>query len=172
MAHLLRDHVATKAHGAPVFAMPHKCSVSRRFHTDLADAHKAWLNAARGADQRLCRDQSDFLLQRNHDGETADFHSLRHSCGAWLAMNGAHAKTVQTIMRHSSITLTMDTYGHLFPGQDADAVAKMPSLFGDDVQALKATGTQDERGQKRGHLDGKTWRTLATADGTGSAHQR
>jgi hypothetical protein len=33
-----------------------------------------------------------------------------------------HPKVVQTIMRHSQITLTMDTYGHLFPGQAAEAV--------------------------------------------------
>ncbi len=32
---------------------------------------------------------------------------------------------VQQVMRHQSITLTMDTYGHLFPGQEADAVDRM-----------------------------------------------
>ena len=58
-----------------------------------------------------------------------DFHALRHTCGAWLAMAGVHPKIVQTVMRHSSITLTMDTYGHLFPGQEADAVAKLHALM-------------------------------------------
>ncbi len=49
-------------------------------------------------------------------------------------------------MRHSTITLTMDTYGHLFPGQETDAVAGMrdvlfalPKL----AEALRATGTDD-----------------------------
>ncbi|MBI3862791.1 MAG: site-specific integrase, partial [Planctomycetia bacterium] len=37
---------------------------------------------------------------------------MRHTCGAWLAMAGAHPKAVQAIMRHSTIVLTMDTYGH------------------------------------------------------------
>lgn len=47
-------------------------------------------------------------------------------------------------MRHSSITLTMDAYGHLFPGQDADAVAKMPSLLpSSEPQTLRATGTEN-----------------------------
>ena len=32
-------------------------------------------------------------------------------------------------MRHSVITLTMDTYGHLFPGQEADTVARLPNLL-------------------------------------------
>ena len=65
----------------------------------------------------------------NHEGEVLDFHALRHTCGAWMAMAGAHSKTVQTVMRHSTITLTMDTYGHLFPGQEADAVGRLPEMF-------------------------------------------
>ena len=44
--------------------------------------------------------------------------ALRHTCGAWAALGGAHPKAVQTLMRHSAITLTMDTYGHLFPRDD------------------------------------------------------
>jgi hypothetical protein len=70
------------------------------------------------------------------------------TCGAWLAMTGAHPKVAQTVMRHQSITLTMDTYGHLFPGQEADAVARLRSMLtdaGDTLpsEALRATGTDD-----------------------------
>jgi len=43
---------------------------------------------------------------------------------------GAHPKAVQSIMRHSTITLTMDTYGHLFPGQDAETVLLFPAMVG------------------------------------------
>ena len=72
-------------------------------------------------------------------------------------MAGNHPKTVQTIMRHSAITLTMDTYGHLFPGQEADAVAKMPGMFGSDPEALAATGTDSvlpaNRQQQSGEMD-------------------
>lgn len=68
----------------------------------------------------------------NHEGEVLDFHALRHTCGAWLAMAGAHPKSVQSVMRHSTIVLTMDTYGHLFPGQEADTVALFPNMVGDE----------------------------------------
>jgi hypothetical protein len=34
-------------------------------------------------------------------------------------------------MQHSQITLTMDTYGHLFPGQEAETVGKLPPMFAD-----------------------------------------
>lgn len=52
-----------------------------------------------------------------------------------------HPKAVQALMRHSSITLTMDTYGHLFPGQEAETVARFPSMMGEQPQELRATGT-------------------------------
>ena len=49
-------------------------------------------------------------------------------------------------MRHSSIVLTMDTYGHLFPGQEAETVARFSDLLGNDPpNALRATGTTDAR---------------------------
>ncbi len=123
-----------------------KYNVARMFRKDLADARRAWLAAAVDADDRMTREQSDFLGYVNHDGERADFHALRHTCGAWLAMAGNHPKAVQSIMRHSSITLTMDTYGHLFPGAEADAIARLPAMLGDAPQALAATGTDGKAG--------------------------
>jgi len=141
LAELLQAHIATKAPGVAVFTMPCVTNAARMFRADLQDARRAWLDAAGGSEERLRREQSDFLADRNHEGEVADFHSLRHTCGAWLAMADNHPKTVQAIMRHSTITLTMDTYGHLFPGQEADAVAKMPGMFGSGPEALQATGT-------------------------------
>ncbi len=44
-------------------------------------------------------------------------------------------------MRHSTIVLTMDTYGHLFPGQDAATVARLPNMMASEPVALRATGT-------------------------------
>jgi hypothetical protein len=46
-------------------------------------------------------------------------------------------------MRHSTITLTMDTYGHLFPGQEAETVAKFGALMGEE------TGADDPAGATR-----------------------
>jgi hypothetical protein len=43
-------------------------------------------------------------------------------------------------MRHSSITLTMDAYGHLLPDQHADAIGGMVKMLADQT-ALAATGT-------------------------------
>jgi hypothetical protein len=43
------------------------------------------------------------------------FHDLRHTFAALLIAQGAHAKAIQEAMGHSSITVTMNTYGHLMP---------------------------------------------------------
>jgi len=124
--------------------MPTKYDVAGMLRGDLAAARRAWLKAAKGnPEERLRREQSDFLAVVNHDGAGLDFHALRHTCGAWLAMAGAHPKSIQTVMRHSSITLTMDTYGHLFPGQEAETVARFPEMVQKAPDAQQATGTGD-----------------------------
>ncbi len=170
LADLLKAHIATKSPKAPVFTMPHESNVAEMIRDDLAAARKAWVNTVKhDPAERLRREQSDFLAKENHDSEQFDFHSLRHTCGAWLAMAGVHPKVVQAVMRHSSITLTMDTYGHLFPGQEADAVAKLPGMMADEPQALAATGTDDaisERGHQRGQLKGESCQTVADAGET------
>ena len=41
-----------------------------------------------------------------------------------------------------------DTYGHLFPGQEAQTVGRLPDMLGDDDKSMRATGT--ENGQRLG----------------------
>jgi integrase len=41
------------------------------------------------------------------------FHDLRHTCATLLLKSGAPIQHVQRVMRHSSITTTINTYGHL-----------------------------------------------------------
>lgn len=54
-------------------------------------------------------------------------HALRHFYASWCINRKADGglelptKTVQARMGHSSITVTMDTYGHLFPRGDDTA---------------------------------------------------
>lgn len=59
-------------------------------------------------------------------------HDLRHTAVALAVAAGAHPKTVQVRMGHSSIKVTLDTYGHLFPDlEDTLAV---------DLDALRRPG--------------------------------
>ncbi|CAN5235386.1 site-specific integrase [soil metagenome] len=48
-------------------------------------------------------------------------HDLRHTCAALLAQQGDHPKAVQRQLGHSSLQVTWDTYGHLYP-DDLDAL--------------------------------------------------
>jgi len=50
------------------------------------------------------------------------FHDLRHTSVALAIAGGAHPKAIQTRMGHSSINVTLDRYGHLFPELD-EAIA-------------------------------------------------
>ena len=48
-------------------------------------------------------------------------HCLRHFYASWCVDRGMQAKVIQERMGHASITITMDTYGHLFPRGDDTA---------------------------------------------------
>lgn len=53
------------------------------------------------------------------------FHDLRHTYVSLLIEQGAHPKYLQEQACHSSIQVTMDTYGHLFPSQNRGWVEKL-----------------------------------------------
>jgi integrase len=55
-------------------------------------------------------------------GFSCRFHDLRHTSVALAIAEGAHPKAIQTRMGHSSISVTLDRYGHLFPELD-EAIA-------------------------------------------------
>ena len=130
LAEELRRIGATKTPSANVFTMPDEWNVADMLRGDLAEARKAWLDEVKhDPDARAKREESDFLVIGNDDGEMLDFHSLRHTCGSWLALQGIHPNVIKTVMRHSSITLTMDTYGHLLPDQHAEAVGGMAKMM-------------------------------------------
>ncbi len=57
------------------------------------------------------------------------FHDLRHSAATILLGMGVHPKVVQEILGHSQISMTMDTYSHVLPGIQAEAMDKMGDLF-------------------------------------------
>jgi integrase len=50
------------------------------------------------------------------------FHDLRHTCAALLISQGHQQYEIMRHLGHSSITVTVDTYAHLFPSR-AEAVA-------------------------------------------------
>ena len=56
-------------------------------------------------------------------------HDLRHSCAALLIDLGAHPKAIQERLGHSSITVTMDVYGRLFPALNEALTERLDEVF-------------------------------------------
>src|SRR5207253_5633533 len=55
------------------------------------------------------------------------FHDLRHTFGSLLIQDGASLTYVKEQMGHSSIQVTVDTYGHLIPGANVAFVDRLDS---------------------------------------------
>lgn len=131
LAAKLKNHVERKLPSAPVFQLPaDRKRAPQMLREDMEAARVAWLGEMSNKPKAYRkREQSDFLKPTNNAGQVLDFHALRHTCGAWASMTGASPKAVQTLMRHSSIMLTLDTYGHLMPDEAAGTVQRLAMFY-------------------------------------------
>jgi integrase len=59
------------------------------------------------------------------------FHDLRHSTATLLLSKGVHPKVVQEILGHSEISMTMDTYSHVLPTMQKNAMNELNDIFGE-----------------------------------------
>jgi len=80
-------------------------------------------------------------VQRAGLPETLRFHDLRHTCASLLIAQGAHPKEIQARLGHSSITTTLDRYGHLFPSLDERLRAGLDETFRRAAAASDSTVT-------------------------------
>ncbi len=55
-------------------------------------------------------------------------HDLRHTHASHLLMAGINVKVVSERLGHASVSFTLDTYGHVMPGQQAEAAAAAAAL--------------------------------------------
>jgi hypothetical protein len=69
------------------------------------------------------------------------YHDLRHTYASLLIAEGAHPRAIMERLGHSSIQVTLGTYGHLFPTLDEALTGRLASriaaarreLFGTDL---------------------------------------
>ena len=122
-AALLRDFLANKAPRTKAFKVPGSDDTAEMLRTNLEDAGIS---------------HTDVM------GRVVDFHALRHTTGSWLAARHTHPKVIQQIMRHSTITLTMDRYTHLFRNDETEALENLPELNipGERVVATGTCGSE------------------------------
>ena len=75
----------------------------------------------------------EYKLLLKHAGledEDFTFHSLRCTFASALCNKRQYPKVIQSLLGHSSITQTMDTYSHLMEGMGEDAVDSLDETFG------------------------------------------
>jgi integrase len=56
-------------------------------------------------------------------------HECRHTFATLMIAAGVNPKALQTFMGHSSITVTLDRYGHLFPGSEEQAAVLLDAYL-------------------------------------------
>jgi hypothetical protein len=62
-------------------------------------------------------------------------HDCRHTFASLMIAAGVNAKALSTFMGHSSITITLDRYGHLFPGSEEEAAGLLDAYLESATEA-------------------------------------
>jgi integrase len=57
------------------------------------------------------------------------FHDLRHSAATLLLIQGVHPRYIMDLLGHSSISLTMDTYGHVLDEMKRETARQTDEVF-------------------------------------------
>jgi integrase len=129
---LMEDHLERYVGEEPdalVFGSPHREPLR------LSNfRHRVWYPALKGTDLEGVR-----------------IHDLRHTGASILINQGLHPKIVQQHLGHSSIVVTMDRYGHLYPSdnervQDALDAAFETGLVGSNMPRIKTEADQMQTG--------------------------
>jgi integrase len=68
--------------------------------------------------------------------EAIGLHEARHTFASLMIGAGVNAKALSTHMGHTNVTLTLDRYGHMFPGNEEEAAGLL------DAYLERATGAQ------------------------------
>jgi integrase len=74
--------------------------------------------------------------------EPIGLHECRHTYAAFMIAAGINAKALSTYMGHSSITITLDRYGHLMPGAEEEAAGMLAAY----LDAAERAGRREPSG--------------------------
>ena len=61
--------------------------------------------------------------------EPLTLHDCRHTYASLMIDAGANPKALSTYMGHSTITITIDRYGHLMPGNEQEAADRFDAYL-------------------------------------------
>jgi integrase len=100
--HELINHRLQQGTGGTGFVFPSSRKPDRPFapRTVALHTHKAW---------------------KTKNLAPIGLHECRHTYAAYMIAAGINTKALSTYMGHASITITLDRYGHLLPGNENEA---------------------------------------------------
>lgn len=75
------------------------------------------------------RKKMDTIYKHHHDLKKIRIHDFRHSHVALLIDNREELVTIKDRMGHSSITTTIDVYGHLFPNRQQEMADRLDNII-------------------------------------------
>ncbi|HEY4409285.1 MAG TPA: tyrosine-type recombinase/integrase, partial [Acidimicrobiia bacterium] len=95
-------------------------------------------------------------------------HDLRHTAVSLWVAAGASPKQIATWAGHTSVSVVLDRYGHLFPGHEADVLDRLDGLAGsppvtvtNPPNALRPRGAAGfSRGERGGREPGSSRHSL------------
>lgn len=61
--------------------------------------------------------------------EPITLHEARHTFASLMIAAGVNAKALSTYMGHANIAITLDRYGHLMPGNEAEAATRLDAYL-------------------------------------------
>jgi integrase len=85
----------------------------------------------------------------DHGIVPASLHVCRHAYGTLMIAAGETPKAVQTYVGHSSITITFDRYGHLFPAAEEASAAALQTYL--DATKAKQDAAEDAAADANTH---------------------
>jgi integrase len=77
-------------------------------------------------------------------------HDLRHTAVAILISQGVHPEAIKRFLGHSSIMVTMDIYGHLFPSEQEALAKALDDAFAQSQTDKRRTKTDKSQGSEKG----------------------
>ena len=77
-------------------------------------------------------------------------HEARHTYAPLMIAAGVNAKALCEFMGHSSIQVTLDLYGHLFPGAEQEAASRLDAFLANAESQARSASASTETGPHTG----------------------
>ncbi len=124
-----------------MIAIPPQCLTALKHHKAAQAREKLLLGQAyNDQDLVFCREDGEVIKPRtfyNHfkrmleKGElpAIRLHDTRHTVATLTLGQGENPKTVQTMLGHSKVAVTLDTYSHVSLELERQAMARLGNIF-------------------------------------------